>query len=93
MTIPGVQTPLAAPMVPLEHPAGGTGLVTAPVGPLAAALAGAPHPPIQKLDSGVGGRSEKLQRFGRILIQYSAANKTDLASIFQKEKQKLIHIK
>ena len=88
MTIPGVQTPLAAPMVPLEHPAGGTGLVTAP-----GALTGAPHPPIQKLDSGVGGRSEKLQRFGRILIQYSAANKTDLASIFQKEKQKLIHIK
>ena len=88
MATPAVQTPL----VPEAHPAG-TGLVTAPVGPLAAALAGAPHPPIQKLDSGVGGRSEKLQRFGRILIQYSAANKTDLASIFQKEKQKLIHIK
>ena len=85
MTIPGVQTPL----VPLEHPAGGTCLVAAAVGP----LAGAPHPPVQKLDSGVGGRSEKLQRFGRILIQYSAGNKRDLASIFQKEKQELIQNK
>ena len=89
MTVPAVQPPLAAPIVPLEHPAGrGTCLVTAP-----GSLTGAPHPPIQKLDSGVGGRSEKLQRFGRILIQYSAGNKTDLASIFQKEKQKLIHNK
>ena len=88
MATPAVQTPL----VPEAHPAG-TGLVTAPVGPLAAALAGAPHPPIQKLDSGVGGRRKKLQRFGRILIQYSAGNKTNRSCINISKRKSEAHSK